>query len=73
MAENSYVMTDKQFSSIRDLINPLASGKQKTCRSCGGQATKEVRFEVGNDILVVERYCDRCAASVLEASKRSSV
>jgi hypothetical protein len=57
---------------IRNLtgnISPLS--KTKKCRTCGNTATKEVLYDVGNDVSVLERYCDPCAAVVLEGIKGS--
>jgi hypothetical protein len=65
-------MMIRQFSSVRDLAgSPLTSpGRQKVCRNCGGPATKEALFEVGNGISVVERYCEQCVQAALK-DKRS--
>lgn len=66
-------MMNKQFLSVRGLTNNQlsASGKPKVCRKCGSPATKEMLFDVGNDIAVIERYCDLCLQAVL-ASRSSA-
>ncbi|MEO9295330.1 MAG: hypothetical protein ABI347_07005 [Nitrososphaera sp.] len=63
-------MMIKQFSSVRALGSNLltSSGRQKTCKNCGESATKEALFEVGNGIMVVERYCERCVDAAIKGS-----
>jgi hypothetical protein len=53
---------NKIFSSIRDYDRHASS--PKSCRVCDGPATKDVLFDVGNGIAVVERYCAHCAETV---------
>jgi len=65
------MMMDRIFSSIRAYSNNL-SDSPKTCKDCGQPATKDALFDVGNEIAVVERYCDQCAQAV-ENNNRSSV
>lgn len=60
-------MMNKRFLSVRNLVTPLGPlGKQKMCRGCDSQATKEALFDVGNDISVVERYCESCLSIMLK-------
>lgn len=68
MLRNGYVMMNKRFLSVRSLASkPLESaGKQKMCRNCGQQATKEAIFDVGNDVSVIERYCETCLGVTLK-------
>lgn len=74
MVREYQIIVNKQFSSIRNLAdnnnskdNPLTSpGRRKSCRNCGHPATKEVLFAVGNDLAVIERYCEPCAQRVLQ-------
>lgn len=67
MVRYSYVTVIKQFSSVRSLDgNSLtSSGRHKVCKNCGSPATKEALFEVGNGIIVVERYCEQCVQPAL--------
>jgi hypothetical protein len=58
---------DRVFSAIR-VRNDLSS--PRACKSCGQPATKDALFNVGNGIVLVERYCDQCAKNV-EDSNRS--
>jgi hypothetical protein len=63
-------MMIKQFSSVRALAgNSLtSSGRHKVCKNCGELATKEALFNVGNGIIVVERYCNQCVDAALQGS-----
>jgi len=58
------------FSSIRTYQDQ--SDNPKPCKECGGAATKEALFSVGNGIAVVERYCDQCAKTVEDSNKIST-
>lgn len=70
MVRYCYVMMIKQFSSVRAVAgNQLtSSGRHKVCKDCGDLATKEALFEVGNGIMVVERYCENCIDPALRES-----
>ncbi|HEX9677315.1 hypothetical protein [Nitrososphaera sp.] len=59
---------NKQFLSVRSLASksPESPGKQKICRNCDKQATKEALFDVGNGISVLERYCESCLGVMLK-------
>lgn len=63
-------MMIKRFSSVRPLAgnSPASSGRQKVCKNCDRLATKEALFNVGNGIIVVERYCNQCVDAVLQGS-----
>ncbi len=58
-------MMNKRFLSVRRLT-ASPSGKQKKCRDCDQPATKEAIFDVGNDISVLERYCEPCLGVMLK-------
>ena len=34
--------------------------KPKFCVYCGNMATQEAFFDVGDGVIVVEKYCDKC-------------
>jgi hypothetical protein len=57
---------NRVFSAIRAYSNT----SPRICKGCGQPATKDALFNVGNEIAVVERYCDHCAKTV-EDSNRS--
>lgn len=63
---------NKQFSLMRNLANDASMPSQKTCRDCGLPATKEVLFAVGDDLRVVERYCDPCAQVAIQKNSRAN-
>lgn len=52
---------------IKSLIRkkPFMSGpkekKPKYCSTCGNLATVEAHFDVGDGVIIVEKYCDMCA------------
>ena len=55
-------MMNRIFSAIREYDNQSTS--PKACKSCGQPATADALFEVGNDIMLIERYCGECAKTV---------
>ena len=40
------------------------NSKPKFCVTCGNMATQEALFNVGDGIILVEKYCDLCAKNV---------
>ena len=59
-------MTDKHLISISDFANvgPTNAAypqtyKLKSCVICSNGATKSALFDMGNNIIAEERYCDR--------------
>ncbi len=37
------------------------NSKQKVCVTCGIKASQEALFDVGDGIILIEKYCDTCA------------
>jgi hypothetical protein len=67
------MMTEKLFSSIRAFHDRTWLKKPKNCLKCDQPVTKEVVFSIGNEMCVIERYCNRCADEVVRAhNKRKS-
>ena len=54
----------KAFSAVRKYEQPRGA-ERKVCKSCGGFATKDALFEIGNGLTIVERYCDECAQAII--------
>ncbi|HKU50208.1 MAG TPA: hypothetical protein VJP79_09675 [Nitrososphaera sp.] len=52
----------RTFSSVREYDRQSSS--PKSCRTCSQPATKDVLFDVGNGVALVERYCSQCASSL---------
>jgi len=65
------MMSDKQFSLVRDYVADSNLKQQKICGNCGGFAAKEVLFLVQGDISIVERYCATCSQEVVKESKKN--
>jgi hypothetical protein len=65
------MMTEKQFSLIRDYLNPSDAKHQKICGNCGSFATREILFVAAGDISVLERYCETCSRAVVKESKKN--
>ncbi len=38
--------------------------KLKYCSTCGGLATVEAHFDVGDGVTMIEKYCDDCSKKV---------
>jgi hypothetical protein len=49
---------EKVFSQLRSFID--ITGKTKFCITCGGIATQEALFNVGDGAMLIEKYCDTC-------------
>ena len=50
---------EKVFSTLRSFIDN--NGKTKFWITCGGMATQEALFDVGDGVTLIEKYCDTCA------------
>ena len=53
---------NKKFIRLRAFEDKPSypNSKPKICVTCGGRATQEALFDVGNGIILVEKYCDTC-------------
>jgi len=63
------MMTDKLFSSIRAFTEKTGIQRPKSCLLCDRPVTMEVVYSIGNDMAVIERYCNGCAEKVVQAQK----
>jgi len=61
---------NRTFSSVREYDRQLSS--PKSCGICNQPATKDVLFDVGNGIAVIERYCAQCATTASHEGIRGS-
>jgi hypothetical protein len=54
---------EKKLISLRTYTTPKDSHKHKNifCITCGNIATIEALFDVGEGVIVIEKYCDVCA------------
>ena len=50
---------EKVFSTLRSFTDNNTR-KTKFCITCGGIATQEALFNVGDGITLIEKYCDTC-------------
>jgi hypothetical protein len=53
----------KNFIDLRSFEDKTSS-KPKFCVTCGLNATQEALFNVGDGVILVEKYCDACAKNV---------
>jgi hypothetical protein len=53
---------NKKFIRLRPFEDKPrhSNSKPKICVTCGVRATQEALFDVGNGIILVEKYCDTC-------------
>jgi len=51
---------EKKFSGLQPFTE--SNGKIKFCITCGARATHEALFIVGDGAILVEKYCEPCAA-----------
>jgi len=40
------------------------NSKPKVCVTCGIKASQEALFDVGDGIILIEKYCDRCVKNM---------
>ena len=50
---------EKVFTTLRSFTDN--TGKTKFCITCGGIATQEALFNVGDGVTLIEKYCDTCS------------
>lgn len=52
----------KKFIRLRTFEDKPSypNSKPKICVTCGIKATQEALFDVGEGIVLVEKYCDKC-------------
>jgi ribosomal protein L33 len=57
---------EKELASLRTYTTPKDSRKHKNrfCITCGNIATTEALFNVGEGVIIIEKYCDICAKQV---------
>jgi hypothetical protein len=57
---------EKILTSLRAYPTVKYSHKHKNrfCVTCGNVATMEALFDVGEGVIVIEKYCDICAKQV---------
>jgi DnaJ-class molecular chaperone len=50
------------MQKILKSLNSFTNNKDKPkfCVYCGNMATQEAFFDVGDGVIVVEKYCDKC-------------
>jgi len=49
-------------------LKPLVADREKKpkyCITCENLATQEACFDVGENVTIIEKYCDKCAMKVL--------
>ena len=51
---------EKVFSTLRSFTDNNTR-KTKFCITCGGIATQEALFNVGDGVTLIEKYCDTCS------------
>ena len=56
----------KNFMHLRSFEDKpnYPNSKPKYCVTCGIKATQEALFNVGDGVILVEKYCDVCAKDV---------
>ena len=64
----------KNFIHLRSFEDKpnYPNSKPKFCVTCGIKATQEALFNVGDGVILVEKYCDICAKNVKWAKKGSN-
>lgn len=51
---------EKIFSNLRSIVDNN-TGKAKFCITCGQIATQEALFDVGDGVILIEKYCETCS------------
>jgi hypothetical protein len=55
----------KFLLTLKPFVTTVKEKKLKYCISCANLATQEACFDVGENVTIVEKYCDMCAMKVL--------
>ncbi len=58
------MMKNRIIVEVRDYDQASHGMTPRICKSCKQPATKDVLFNAGNGIMVIERYCDCCSAII---------
>ncbi|MGA9153970.1 MAG: hypothetical protein WBZ36_25605 [Candidatus Nitrosopolaris sp.] len=61
-----HIEMQKNFMHLRSFEDKpnYPNSKPKVCVTCGIKATQEASFNVGDGVILVEKYCDVCAKNV---------
>jgi hypothetical protein len=56
----------KKFIQLRAFADKPSyyNSKPRFCVTCGLRATQEALFDVGDGIILVEKYCDTCVKNM---------
>ena len=52
----------KVLKSLNSFTN--SKDKPKFCVYCGNVATREASFDVGDGVILIEKYCDNCNSRI---------
>jgi hypothetical protein len=55
----------KFLITLKPFIRPSNGKKLRYCITCENLATQEACFDVGQQVTIIEKYCDKCAKKVL--------
>ncbi|HEV8386103.1 MAG TPA: hypothetical protein VGQ03_00625 [Nitrososphaera sp.] len=54
----------RSLTALKPFVSNPKSKKQKYCSTCGSLATIEALFDVGDDVTIIEKYCDACSQKI---------
>jgi len=54
----------KFLLTLKPFVTTVKEKKLRYCITCANLATQEACFDVGENISVIEKYCDKCAMKV---------
>jgi hypothetical protein len=55
----------KFLISLKPFVSTGVNKKISNCITCDGLATQEACFDVGEDIIVIEKYCNKCSEKAI--------
>jgi hypothetical protein len=54
----------KSLIALKPYVHSPKEKKPKYCSTCGGLATMEAHFDVGDGATMIEKYCDVCSKKI---------
>ena len=54
----------KSLIGMKPFIHGPKEKKVKHCSTCGNLATFEASFDVGDGVIMIEKYCDLCSKKI---------
>ena len=54
----------KSLIELKPFVHSPKEKKPKYCATCGSLATLEAHFDVGDRVIMIEKYCEECSNKI---------